>query len=130
MDQNFREASGSLCCDYRRSENSDATLTRSDSLTSFTVDLGPSLMTEVLGLIDSSRSLFSSSKDMEEEPNMCPVREEVRIEPQRFQEAADVLARHFGGGGDLVREERDRSSSFRHKRALYTFTETDEEIKV
>lgn len=28
------------------------TLTRSDSLTSFTVDLGPSLMTEVLNLID------------------------------------------------------------------------------
>ncbi|XP_057182867.1 cdc42 effector protein 1b [Triplophysa rosa] len=149
MDQNFREASGSLCSDYRRSslpENSDMTLTRSDSLTSFTVDLGPSLMTEVLGLIDSSRRLFSSTKDwdMEEEEsssvspqddddddeeqlNVCPVREEVRIEPQRFQEAADVLARHFGGGGE---EERHRSSSFRHKRALYTFTEAEEEINV
>ncbi|KAA0706344.1 Cdc42 effector protein 1 [Triplophysa tibetana] len=148
MDQNFREASGSLCSDYRRSslpENSDMTLTRSDSLTSFTVDLGPSLMTEVLGLIDSSRGLFSSSKDWDmeesssvspqdddddEQLNMCPVREEVRIEPQRFQEAADVLARHFGGEGGLIEEEGHRSSSFRHERALYTFTETEEEINL
>lgn len=34
-------------------DSSGFTLTRSDSLTSFTVDLGPSLMTEVLDLIDN-----------------------------------------------------------------------------
>ncbi|XP_052010824.1 cdc42 effector protein 1-like [Xyrauchen texanus] len=70
LDQNFGETSGTLFTDHRRSslqENSDVTLTRSDSLTSFTVDLGPSLMSEVLRLIDSSNSLFSSSKNWERE---------------------------------------------------------------
>lgn len=47
------------------------TLTRSDSLTSFTVDLGPSLMTEVLSLIDNPSCLqtsnHSQTADEEEE---------------------------------------------------------------
>uniref|UniRef100_A0A3Q1F1T9 CDC42 effector protein (Rho GTPase binding) 1b n=1 Tax=Acanthochromis polyacanthus TaxID=80966 RepID=A0A3Q1F1T9_9TELE len=37
------------------------TLTRSDSLTSFTVDLGPSLMTEVLSLIDNPSCLQTAN---------------------------------------------------------------------
>ncbi|TDH02600.1 hypothetical protein EPR50_G00154490 [Perca flavescens] len=37
------------------------TLTRSDSLMSFTVDLGPSLMTEVLSLIDNPSCLQASN---------------------------------------------------------------------
>ncbi|KAK1877560.1 Cdc42 effector protein 1 [Dissostichus eleginoides] len=45
------------------------TLTRSDSLASFTVDLGPSLMSE---------------------------RVEPAMEAERFQQAADVLSRHYG----------------------------------
>ncbi|XP_065134517.1 cdc42 effector protein 1b [Paramisgurnus dabryanus] len=170
LNRNFPEAPGDLCADYRRSslpENSDMSITRSDSLTSFTVDLGPSLMSEVLGLIDRSRSLFSKNVDEEEEmavesssisPTVsstldgslqdhddddddddehstedaslkCPVRAEVRIEPQRFQEAASVLARHFGEEGSLLKEHH-RPSSFRHRRALYTFTKTEEEIKL
>ncbi|XP_051569452.1 cdc42 effector protein 1-like [Myxocyprinus asiaticus] len=65
LDQNFEETSGTLCADYRLLENGD--LARSDSLTSFTVDLGPSLMSEVLQLIDNSSSLFSISKNWERE---------------------------------------------------------------
>lgn len=50
--------------DVRRGSLPDSggiTLTRSDSLTSFTVDLGPSLMTEVLNLIDNPSCLQMSS---------------------------------------------------------------------
>ncbi|KAF3700494.1 Cdc42 effector protein 1 Binder of Rho GTPases 5 Serum protein MSE55 [Channa argus] len=149
------------------------TLTRSDSLNSFTVDLGPSLMTEVLSLIDNP-SCFQTSNhrqaageeedeegedeegEIEEEeddssltetpvqspevtspnPSMCsgsfsrnmnnggcssgskwteleeerrsvrtpdasvgsPQRPEPVMEAERFQRAADVLSRHYGGG--------------------------------
>ncbi|XP_056263591.1 cdc42 effector protein 1b [Pseudoliparis swirei] len=41
-------------------DSSCITLTRSDSLTSFTIDLGPSLMTEVLSLIDNPSYLQMS----------------------------------------------------------------------
>ncbi|XP_051988941.1 cdc42 effector protein 1b [Xyrauchen texanus] len=190
LDQNFEETSGTLCADYRLLENGD--LTRSDSLTSFTVDLGPSLMSEVLQLIDSSSSLFSISKNMEREeeeeesssmfemesPSIssvdsvrmcvsnrglsdtlhetqqehdddevckqtmtdtslrCPIRAEVSMEPRRFQQAANVLVRHFGGGSSLLKEQHlpeednNRPSSFSHRRAPHTFPETEEEIKV
>lgn len=57
LDRQFQDG------DIRRGslpDNGGFTLTRSDSLTSFTLDLGPSLMTEVLGLIDSSSCLQMS----------------------------------------------------------------------
>lgn len=41
-------------------DSSGITLTRSDSLTSFTVDLGPSLMSEVLNMIDNPGCLHMS----------------------------------------------------------------------
>uniref|UniRef100_A0A3Q3B5V1 CDC42 effector protein (Rho GTPase binding) 1b n=1 Tax=Kryptolebias marmoratus TaxID=37003 RepID=A0A3Q3B5V1_KRYMA len=42
-------------------DNDSSARTRSDSLTSFTVDLGPSLMTEVFSLIDNASSLLMSN---------------------------------------------------------------------
>ncbi|XP_038129737.1 cdc42 effector protein 1b [Cyprinodon tularosa] len=50
-------------------DNGCSTLTRSDSLASFTVDLGPSLMTEVFALIDnpSSVQIFNHSQETAEE---------------------------------------------------------------
>lgn len=144
-------------------DNGGTTLTRSDSLASFTVDLGPSLMTEVFALIDKSSSLqisrhssaaFEEEAGEEEEkgdnnsltetpvqtptasspnPSQCSGsfrpkvngrssstriglkedsgtertpdvsycsshKEESVIEAERFQRAADVVARHYGGG--------------------------------
>ncbi|KAI4876971.1 hypothetical protein NFI96_017640 [Prochilodus magdalenae] len=146
-------------------------LQRSDSLTSFTVDLGPSLMSELLGLIHSSSDLQGLQQDLEdeeeeEEPSSLfemavespcvssrghssspdwtqqetetgengddtkrvtpdaslwsPVRVEPTMEAERFQQAADVLARHYGGSG--VRTGRQR--------APYAFPEEEEEVKV
>ncbi|XP_067226548.1 cdc42 effector protein 1b [Chanodichthys erythropterus] len=150
LDQSFAETSELLNADSRRSslpENSDVSITRSDSLSSFTVDLGPSLMSEVLELIDNACSLISSrqgqEEEEEEEPSSVfetdhnrpttdasvspPIRADVSIEPRRFQHAASMLARHFGGRPG---EERQRPASFRHTRTPYSFTETEEEIKV
>lgn len=144
-------------------DNGGATLTRSDSLASFTVDLGPSLMAEVFALIDNSSSLqisCHSKAACEEEageeeekgdtnsltetpaqtptasspnPSLCSGsfrpnvngrssttgielkedngaartpdvsycsshKEESVMEAERFQRAADVVARHYGGG--------------------------------
>ncbi|XP_034055649.1 cdc42 effector protein 1b [Gymnodraco acuticeps] len=155
LDRQFQDG------DARRGSLPDGggfTLTRSDSLASFTVDLGPSLMSEVLSWIDNpscfqmsnysqeadeekeeeeedegsltpvqspevtspnpSMSSFSrnmssrrrpSSKWREEEeerrsvrtPDVCagsPQRVEPAMEAERFQKAADVLSRHYGGG--------------------------------
>ncbi|KAL1246516.1 hypothetical protein QQF64_034650 [Cirrhinus molitorella] len=151
LDQSFAETSESLSADSRRSslpENSEVSMTRSDSLSSFTVDLGPSLMSEVLELIDSSCCLIKSHQDQEiedeeqqssvfETDRTCQTTDasvrrsigaDVAIEPRRFQQAASMLARHFGGGRS--EEERQRPSSFRHTRTPYSFTETEEEIKV
>lgn len=150
LDQSFAETAELLSADSRRSslpENSDVSMTRSDSLSSFTVDLGPSLMSEVLELIDSSCCLITNRQDQEEEEEEEPssvfetdhnrpttdasvgsIRAEVSIEPKRFQHAASMLARHFGGG--RPGEERQRPSSFRHTRTPYSFTEAEEEIKV
>ncbi|XP_067311328.1 cdc42 effector protein 1b [Pseudorasbora parva] len=151
LDQSFAETSELLSADSRRSslpENSDASMTRSDSLSSFTVDLGPSLMSEVLELIDSSCCLITRHQDQEEEeeeePSSVfemdhnqptadasvrhPIGADVGIEPRRFQQAASMLTRHFGGG--RPEEERQRPSSFRHTRTRYSFTEAEEEIKV
>ncbi|XP_077058602.1 cdc42 effector protein 1b [Siphateles boraxobius] len=147
LDQSFAETSELLSEDSRRSslpENSDVSMTRSDSLSSFTVDLGPSLMSEVLELIDSSCCLITSRREEEVEPSSVfemdhngpdtealirrPITADVGIEPKNFQQAATMLTRHFGGGRS--EEEGQRASSFRHTRTPYSFTEADEEIKV
>ncbi|KAK7166970.1 hypothetical protein R3I94_001387 [Phoxinus phoxinus] len=138
LDQSFAETSELLSEDSRGSslpENSDVSMTRSDSLSSFTLDLGPSLMSEVLELIDSSCCLITSRQEEEEEPSSVfemdhngPITANAGIEPKRFQQAASMLTRHFGGARS--EEERQRASSFRHTRTPYSFTEADEEIKV
>ncbi|KAG1966983.1 cdc42 effector protein 1b [Pimephales promelas] len=147
LDQSFAETPELLSEDSRQSslpENSDVSMTRSDSLSSFTVDLGPSLMSEVLELIDSSCCLITSRQEEEEEPSSVfemdhngpetntlirrPITADAGIEPKKFQQAASMLTRHFGGGRS--EEERQRASSFRHTRTPYSFTEADEEIKV
>ncbi|NP_001313301.1 cdc42 effector protein 1b isoform X1 [Danio rerio] len=140
LDQSFAEAPESPRTDSRRS--SEVSLSPSDSLSSFTVDLGPSLMTEVLEIIDNSCSLLKSREEEDEDQRSAgsdrenqlsddsvlrSVTADVAIEPRRFQQAASMLARHFGGRAE---EERQRPSSFRHTRTPYSFTETEEEIKV
>ncbi|XP_042360103.1 cdc42 effector protein 1b [Plectropomus leopardus] len=178
-------------------DSSGITLTRSDSLTSFTVDLGPSLMSEVLSLIDNPSCLqisnHSQAADEEEEeeddisltetpvqsplmtspnpsmgsgsfssnmnnrgrscssnwtepeeerrsqrtPDVCavsPQRAEPAMEAERFQRAADVLSRHYGGGSFTrgTRMSTDTTSpAFTHSRKTpYAFSEEEEEIKV
>ncbi|XP_047428821.1 cdc42 effector protein 1b [Mugil cephalus] len=175
-------------------DGGDFTLTRSDSLTSFTVDLGPSLMTEVLSLIDKpsglqmaglsraageeeeenenssltetpvpsptvsspspsmsggsqTRGRYSGSARTEPEDEMrsprtpdaspvSPQRDEPVMEAERFQRAADVLSRHYGGGS-FTRGTRTSSSSSstsptfsQSHKTPYAFTEEEEEIKV
>ncbi|KAM9844037.1 cdc42 effector protein 1b [Aulostomus maculatus] len=165
-----------------------ATLTRSDSLTSFTVDLGPSLMSEVLSLIDkpsclqmSNHSLTAAEEEEDEDSLMeTPVQspgvtspnpsvnwnmnnrehprgsnwteaEEVRrslrrtpdastrspqrvepvMETERFQMAADVLSRHYGGGSFKRMNSNPTSPAFPFVRKTpYVFSEEEEEIKV
>ncbi|XP_021413701.1 cdc42 effector protein 1 [Oncorhynchus mykiss] len=159
-------------------------LTRSDSFTSFTVDLGPSLMSEVLGMIDSpscltmpnhswelgeeeeeeqssvfelavqSPMLSSSNPSMsstplkvnvnnrgEEEDGRSletpdasmgsPTQVEPVMEAERFQRAADVLARHYGGGSFSRSHRSDSASSspLSQPKVPYAFPE-EEEIKV
>lgn len=197
LDRQFHDA------DVRKAslpDGSDFTLTRSDSLTSFTVDLGPSLMTEVLSLIDkpsclqiSGRSRAPGEEEEEDEsssltetpvpspavgspnPSMSggsfrrntnskgrscsstwtepeergsprtpdaspasPQREEPVMEAERFQRAADVLSRHYGGGSFTKGTRTSRSSSSsstsptisQSHKTPYAFTEEEEEIKV
>ncbi|XP_014838569.1 PREDICTED: cdc42 effector protein 1-like [Poecilia mexicana] len=167
-------------------DNGCGALTRSDSLASFTVDLGPSLMTEVLALIDNPSSLQVSNhrQEVEEEeeeedrgdtssltetpvqtptasspnPSQCSAsfrskvngrvmstwreqkedwgsvrtndvtscsshKEESSIEAERFQRAADVLARHYGGGS-FTRGTRTS------QKTPHGLSEEEEEIKV
>lgn len=177
-------------------DNSGIALTRSDSLASFTVDLGPSLMTEVLSLIDNAsalqRSNHSQAADAEEEgekedidenssltdtpvqtpkvtsPNPSishdmnsrespgwteqevdtgsvrtpdasagsPHRAEPAMEAERFQRAADVLARHYSGGSFKKGERNSSSRSavsaafYKNHKTPYAFSEEEEEIKV
>ncbi|KAM4634912.1 cdc42 effector protein 1b [Polymixia lowei] len=176
-------------------------LTRSDSFTSFTLDLGPSFMSEVLSLIDNPSCLQMSNHGMAEgegqeeddgeaeesssviemavespamsSPNpssastsfvgsvsnrglSCgsewteqdddrslktpdasmgsPQREEPVMEAERFQRAADVLSRHYGGGSftrGRSHSEDTASPLVSHSRkAPYAFSEEEEEIKV
>ncbi|XP_076866520.1 cdc42 effector protein 1b [Brachyhypopomus gauderio] len=151
-------------------------LTRSDSFNSFTIDLGPPLMTELLTLIDRSCTFTRTSQDPkveEEEENpsshVCshaasltttlqrdsvnsrgrscspdlvqqhtergenyaalkrampdaslwsPVRVEPIMEAERFQQAADMLARHYGGGGVLKGQWRSSHSSPEEKEGI------------
>lgn len=199
LDRQFQDG------DVRRGSLPDSggiTLTRSDSLTSFTVDLGPSLMTEMLSLFDnpsclhmsnhsqaadeeeageeeeeddgssltvtpvqspvltspnpsiSSRSFSSNMNnrgrscssnwtDQEEErrsrrtPDVyagSPQRVEPAMEAERFQRAADVLSRHYGGGSFTRGTRMNNSTSspafpLSHK-TTYAFSEEEEEIKV
>lgn len=167
------------------------TLTRSDSLTSFKVDLGPSLMTEVLSLIDNpscyhmSNHSQAAGEEQEEEgeeeehdgslaetpvqspevtsPNpsvgsgsFCrsknredscssnwteqeeerrstwsPQRVELVMEAERFQRAADVLSRHYGGESFTRLSNSTPSPSFSCSRKTpCAFSEEEEEIKV
>uniref|UniRef100_A0A3P8T074 CDC42 effector protein (Rho GTPase binding) 1b n=1 Tax=Amphiprion percula TaxID=161767 RepID=A0A3P8T074_AMPPE len=199
LDRQFQDA------DVRKGslpEGGGITLTRSDSLTSFTVDLGPSLMTEVLSLIDNpsclqtpnrsqaageeeeeeeeeegrekeeedddgsltetpvqtpavtspsasvcrgsfSRSSSNRRIDQEEErrpvrtPDVSagsPLRAEPGMETERFQRAADVLSRHYGGGSFTNRARMSSSGgspafSPSHKTRC-ALNEEEEEIKV
>ncbi|XP_077358118.1 cdc42 effector protein 1b [Festucalex cinctus] len=172
-------------------ERNGKTVTRSDSLTSFTLDLGPSLMTEMLGLFDNPSYLQTASQvaaakeeekkdadDEEEEdersltvtfvspavsstnssvrsgslrrnvnskehscrsswteedrrsvaessksPPRSPPKQDAAMESERFQRAADVLSRHYGG-------ESVTKMSPPLSKTVYTFSEEEEEIKV
>ncbi|CDQ75109.1 unnamed protein product [Oncorhynchus mykiss] len=127
-------------------------LTRSDSFTSFTVDLGPSLMSEVLGMIDSPSCLtmpnhsWELGEEEEEEQSSeedgrsletpdasmgSPTQVEPVMEAERFQRAADVLARHYGGGSFSRSHRSDSASSspLSQPKVPYAFPE-EEEIKV
>uniref|UniRef100_A0A3Q4G5J5 CDC42 effector protein (Rho GTPase binding) 1b n=1 Tax=Neolamprologus brichardi TaxID=32507 RepID=A0A3Q4G5J5_NEOBR len=175
------------------------TRTRSDSLTSFTVDLGPSLMAEVLGLIDDPNRLrisnhsqeageeeqgeegddnssltetpvqtplvtspdlsvcsgsigqdtnnrrCSGTSDLTEEEDRksvrtpdasarSPHRSEPVMEAERFQKAADVLSRHYGGGSFTKGVRRSSSgtnqSISQSREASHESSEEEEEIKV
>lgn len=198
--------------DVRKSSLPDGggyTLTRSDSLASFTVDLGPSLMTEVFSLIDNPSCLNASDchpageeerereeqeEDMDEDGSLTetpvptpsgsspdpslgcgsfrrhinskgrscssnwtqqqveksslrtpdasagsPQRAEVVMEAERFQRAADVLSRHYGGGsfskgsrmGSVSSSSSSASPAFSQShKTQYAFSEEEEEIKV
>lgn len=205
LDKQSQDSFGALSPDFGRGSLLDnGSLTQSDSLTSFTVDLGPSLMSEVLGIIDSPTSSLSTGhlwgkgddaegeQDAErisafesltespvrypasisaenspyngsgrscspewgsETPNgeeasgnvsprviadaspWSPAPEDPGIEVGRFQEAVDVLARHYGGGTQLRvgrrgKEEPYHSRSLCHRKESYTYPDDEDEIKV
>ncbi|KAK2866339.1 hypothetical protein Q7C36_002395 [Tachysurus vachellii] len=159
-------------------------LSPSDSMTSFTVDLGPSLMSEVFAMIDrptvhveanhfsvvehnpepwangdtkmnseTRTSLVDSLLREDSEGRSCLYGDEwgcgdvmngksrkpfmvgdlVRshtakehgMEAKRFQEAADVLARHYGSGSN-----RRTDMIITQRRQPYTYPDEEEEIKV
>ncbi|XP_076121775.1 cdc42 effector protein 1b [Alosa pseudoharengus] len=199
LDKQSQDSYGTLSPDFRHGSLPDnSSLTRSDSLSSFTVDLGPSLMSEVLGMIDSptnshrwdkghndseldeERSVFESVTESpirypssagaedspyngrgrsysqewgSETPNgdevnsngsaratpdaslWSPAREEPAIEAGRFQQAVDVLARHYGGGSQVKgrrcsNEEPYSSPTLSHRRDSCTYPSDEDEIKV
>ncbi|KAJ7992607.1 hypothetical protein DPEC_G00280440 [Dallia pectoralis] len=191
LDSTLQDGTGQTNQDVRRDslpDNDDFSLARSDSFTSFTVDLGPSLMSEVLGMIDSHSCLTNHNWELEEQeeeeeeqnsmfelavqspmssvsyPSMSntplkvnfnqlghsrsfgstderplktpdasmgsPKREEPPMDAGRFQRAADVLARHYGGGSFTRSIHGGSTSSPRGQlKASYVFHE-EEEIKV
>lgn len=177
-------------------ESCRGSLPRSDSLTSFTLDLGPSLMTEVLSMIDIHSCLMSSdqsqaeeegAEEEEEEDSETPVQSpevlspdpcasvysrhmnsrrrrsssnceqpeeqsfvrkpvdppECGIEAERFQRAAHVLSRHYGGASFTQRSRGSSSSNMspvsnnsnkslvsNHSKKSASSSEDEEEIKV
>ncbi|KAJ8332266.1 hypothetical protein SKAU_G00427490 [Synaphobranchus kaupii] len=67
-DRQVQDCSGSP--EFRRNslpDGGDYSMTRSDSMTSFTVDLGPSLMSEVFSVIDSPNHIYKANHSWEEE---------------------------------------------------------------
>ncbi|MBN3308541.1 cdc42 effector protein 1 [Amia ocellicauda] len=204
-DKQAQDSPGVVTSDLRRSslqDHSAPSLECSDSLDSFTLDLGPSLMSEVFGLIDSPVSnhspdsppreasqsfgeeeagpslsvavsspvddLSDAGEDLKgqhlngrtspycetpEEPEWeavengdplkratpevavgPPCKVEPAMEAERFQRAADVLARHYGGAGFLKgqrqAERGDTDSSRPPRKAPYAYPEEEDEIKV
>ncbi|KAJ8251616.1 hypothetical protein GJAV_G00223260 [Gymnothorax javanicus] len=203
-DRQVQDCSGSP--DFRRNslpDEGDYSMPRSDSMTSFIVDLGPSLMSEVFGLFDSPNHINTANQSWEEEeseersstpevkadtPSLSspsvsslrqsrtsrgssgdgeyraveemesedepikmstpselmrsPSREEPVMEPERFQMAAKVLARHYSPSGVLKGQEQNGDEDHLHagtatktsvsfqKRAPYAYPDDDEEIKV
>lgn len=151
----------------------------SDSMNSFTLDLGPSLMSEVFAMIDSpvcektdpiSEKTQSTDDNSEvdsdattslvdsllredddgrtrlyggewkhsdfangESPKKSMLGDRMRsfsieddgMEPESFQRAADVLARHYGSGGL-----RNTNTNNSHRRGPYSYPDEEEEIKV
>ncbi|KAF7705276.1 cdc42 effector protein 1 [Silurus meridionalis] len=152
-------------------------LSPSDSMTSFTVDLGPSLMSEVFAMFDRPSAETNCNHEVECKPepwanndtamtaktslvdsllredsagrshlygvewgsgdvmngkSLKPVMvgdlvrsytaEEHGMEAKRFQEAADVLARHYGSGTNRKTDTQ--------RRQPYTCPDEEEEIKV
>ncbi|XP_061566972.1 cdc42 effector protein 1b [Cololabis saira] len=77
LERHFQD--GDIC---KASPPDNIPLTRSDSLASFTVDLGPSLMTEVLSLIDSSSSFQRSNH------NQAAGEEEGGVEEDREEDSS------------------------------------------
>lgn len=188
----------------KHSDNAHFSLTRSDSLTSFTVDLGPSLMTEVLSFFDNPGCLQMSvhsqaaveeeedgredeegedSSSLTETPQQSPTvtspdtsmssgsfrrninsrgrsfgsdrtdrgaMEERRslkapdasagsppekppgMEAERFQRAADVLSRHYGGQSVTKGRSNNSASpdSPHSPKTPAALSEEEEEIKV
>ncbi|KAM9462014.1 cdc42 effector protein 1 isoform 1-T2 [Clarias gariepinus] len=159
-------------------------LSLSDSMTSFTVDLGPSLMSEVFAMIDKPSDHWEANHISESEHKSEPwpngdtkmisdtrtslvdslLREDSEgrsrlygvewgcgdvmngkslkcvtvgdlmrsytakehgMEAKRFQEAADVLARHYGSGTN-----RKADMSITQRRQPYSYHDEEEEIKV
>ncbi|TRZ02261.1 hypothetical protein DNTS_034034 [Danionella cerebrum] len=145
-----------------------------DSMNSFTLDLGPSLMSEVFALIDSPRPdstgekahSFDYNSDSDATTSLVDsllredddgrtrlyggewkhsdfvngdspkksqmgdglrsfATEDCGMEPESFQRAADVLARHYGSRG-LTNTNANNS----HRRGTYSYPDEDEEIKV
>ncbi|XP_069053127.1 cdc42 effector protein 1 [Lepisosteus oculatus] len=209
-DKQLQETPDVCDSELRRDSLQDSgslSLARSDSLQSFTFDLGPSLMSEVLGLIDSPDCSLGANQGWGEEKSTAsepvtvspagqseppsadgsplvedlrgqrlngggspycedqdsmgelefekeealtraapdvvlgsPCRVEPGMEAERFQRAADVLARHYGGSGFLKGQQQtegrahqfspDADSSTALKRAPYAYPEEEDEIKV
>lgn len=128
------------------------------SLDTFTLDLGPSLLSEVFSLIDGrpddgsetgpAAASYVDSLLREDGGGVCeeesatrafsgrvpdvllgsPERVGVRMESERFQSAADVLARHYGL---LKGHNKMAAGEPQPKKAItYSFIDDEDEIKV
>lgn len=64
----------------------------------------------------------------------CPPKEEPVMEAERFQKAADVLARHYGGGsftkGTRPVSNKTSPGFYKNHKTSYALSEEEEEIKV